>query len=271
MKRNLGFSMIEMLAVVALVAIMAGVSVAGVGRLGRYKATTDLGRFNSFLKFNFTRAVRNGEYMRIAVDMESGAYWAEKSDTPFFLSTGEKAEKKKKEDEELIERMENKLGSDPFKDGGSALGMEDIIQKARLMSSDELDNSDYFNYENFIPDRRSLKKILQPEYETVSEQKKISDGLIVTAFFAYHTPEIVTKELILDKELDKNVYIYIFPQGRIEPFYLSLGEESDDGDNSFAYITTDMFLNAKIKPGGFEEEVEDMSTLLEDEDAEGKK
>jgi len=270
MKKNSGFSMIEMLAVVALVIVMAGVSVAGVGRIGRYKASADLGTFNSFLRFNFMRSVRNGEYIRIVIDMETGSYWSEKSETPFFLSTGEATEKKKEENDEMVERMENGMGTDPFKEGGSALGMESIMQKARLLSSEDLDNDDYFNYENFIPDRRSLKKILQPEFETVSNQKKISDGLVVTGFFAYHTPEIVTRDLITDKEMEKNVHIYIFPEGRIEPFYFSLGEESDDGETSYSYITSDMFMNTKIRPGSFEEDIKDMKDLFEDKDEEGR-
>ena len=268
--KKAGFSMIEMLAVVAIFMVLAGISVAGIGRMGRYKASADLGSMNSFLRHNFMRAVRNNEYIRIVIDMETGSYWSEKSDTPFFLSLGEVYVEKKKEKEKLIERMESGAGSDPFESSGSALGMSNIMEKARLLSNDDIDNSDLFNYENFIPDRRSLKKILEPEFEAVSEKKKISDGLIVTGFFAYHTPEVVTRALVDEKEMGKNVHIYIFPQGRIEPFFLALGEETDDGEKSFSFLKSDMFLNTKIAPGDFEEEITDMKGLLEDEDAEGK-
>lgn len=269
--KKAGFSMIEMLAVVALFIVIAGISVAGVGRVGRYKASSDLGQFNSFLRHNFMRAVRNNEYIRIVIDMESGNYWSEKSETPFFLSTGEVFEEKKKETKSMIERMESGQVSDPYKDGGSALGISSIMEKARLLSNkDDLENSDYYNYENFIPDRRSLKNILEPEFEKVSEHKKISDGLIVTGFFAYHTPETLTRAQISENELEKTVHIYIFPQGRIEPFFLSLGEETDDGEESFAYLKSDMFINTKIMQGSFEEEITDMKGLLDDDDAEGK-
>lgn len=217
------------------------------------------------------KSVRNREYIRMTINMESGTYWSEKSETPFFLSTGETSELKKKEKDEMIERMENGKGSDPFENSGSALGIDNIMQKAKLMSNDDLENSDYYNYENFIPDRRSLKQILKPEFEKVSEDKKFSDGLVITGFFAYHTPETVTQDSISEEDSEKMVHIYIFPEGRIEPFYLSLGEiEEEKGVVSYAYITSDMFTNTKIKPGSFEEEIVDMKRLFEDQDAEGK-
>lgn len=270
MKKAPGFSMIEMLAVVALVIVVAGISVAGVNSFGRYKASTDLGSFNSFLRYNFMQAVRNNYYLRIAIDMETGKYWSEKSETPFFLSTGEKYEAEKKEKEEMIERMESGMGSDPFENTGAGLSVSNIMEKARLLGNDDLDNSDYFNYENFIPDRRSLKQILKPEFETVSEVKNFSDTLIITGFFAYHTSEIITRDIIGDNKMESVVHIYIFPEGRIEPFYLSLGEETDEGEQSFAYISSDMFINTKISSGGFEDVVTDMMDLFEDQDAEGK-
>ena len=74
MKKS-GFSMVEMLAVAALAVIIAGFSVAGVNRFGRYQAQADMGGFNSFLRYSFLQAVRNKEYVRLVVDMETGSYW----------------------------------------------------------------------------------------------------------------------------------------------------------------------------------------------------
>ncbi|HRZ80279.1 MAG TPA: type II secretion system protein [bacterium] len=271
MKKAPGFSMIEMLAVLAMIVFISGTAIAGVSRFGRYAASNDLGTFNSFLRSSFLSSVRNNQYLRVVIDMEEGTYWSEKSETPFFISTGEEFKAKEEENKKLLERMESGDTTDPFKDKGSALGMDSIMQKARLLASDEIDNSDYYNYENFIPDRKSLKDILSPDFQKASEVKKFSGGIIVTGFFAYHTPEIITPDLIMEKELEKTVYIYIFPQGRIEPFFLSLGERSDeDGLNSFLFISSDMFMNTKIKPGSFEEEVSDMRELLTDRDEEGK-
>ena len=266
--------MVEMLAVAAIAIVIAGFSVAGVNRFGRYQAQADMGGFNSFLRHSFMQAVRNKEYIRIAVDLEKGSYWTEKSETPFYLFTAEASVAKDAENDKLIERMENGRTSDPFAGSGSALGAETLMQKAKLLTSqEELENSDYYNYENFIPDRRSLKAILKPEFTKNSAEKKFSKNLIVTGFFAYHTTDIVRRGDFLDSESkgkEPKVYIYIFPEGRIEPFYLAIGEETDDGDESYAYITSDMFLNIKIESGGFEDVIEDMKDLLKDQDAEGK-
>ncbi len=266
--------MVEMLAVAAIAVLIAGLSVAGLNRFGRYQAQADMGGFNSFLRHSFMQAVRNKEYIRIAVDLERGSYWTEKSETPFYLFTGEAAAAKEEENEKLIERMESGQTSDPFAGKGSALDAGTLLEKAKLLSSKEdLENSDYYNYENFIPDRRSLKEILKPQFMKNSSEKRFSKNLVITGFFAYHTPEIVRRSDFLDsdkKGKEPKVYIYIFPEGRIEPFYLSVGETTDDGEESYAYITSDMFLNIKIESGGFEDVIEDMRDLLKDQDAEGK-
>jgi hypothetical protein len=47
-------------------------------------------------------------------------------------------------------------------------------------------------------------------------------------------------------------------------------EESDDGETSYSYITSDMFMNTKIRPGSFEEDIKDMKDLFEDKDEEGR-
>ena len=273
--RRSGFSMIEMLVVVAIIIMLASSIVVGVGSFGRFRASSDLGNFNAFLRSQFMTSVRDRLYIRIAVSMKDGTYWAESSETPFFLSSGEDTLEKRKRTEELLEKMEEK-DSDPFENMGMALGADNIFEKARLMGDEEdLDNSDYYNYENFIPDRRSIKAVLKPEFQAASDKKKFDKNLIVTGFYAYHTPEVVTPETLEaekdeDKEKDKNLYIYIFPEGRIEPFYLSLGQDDEGELDSFAYITSDMFMNIKIKPGSFEEDLVDFSDLFEDQDAEGK-
>jgi len=266
--------MIEMLVVVAVIVMLASSIVVGVGSFGRFRASSDLGTFNSFLRSEFMKAVRDRQYIRVVVSMEDRAYWSESSKTPFFISSGEKTLEQKQRTEDMLEKMEDGKSSDPYENMGAAIGADSIFQKAKLMGSeDDIENDDLYNYENFIPDRRSIKEVLKPEFETGSEKKKFDKNIVVTAFYAYHTPEIVTPDTLkegADKEKDRNMYIYIFPEGRIEPFYLSLGKDEDGELFTYAFITSDMFMNIKIKPGGFEEEVQDFTDLFEDQDAEGK-
>jgi len=269
--RKPGFSMIEMLVVLAIIIMIMGISVAGIGNFGRFKASTDLGAFNSFMRAGFMSSVRTGDYYRIAVDMLKGEYWLESSDTPFFISKGDRYEERKKEADETIERIERAEKSDIFnRETGQAIGVDNFFQRAQLLSEGGIDADEYYHYENFIPDRRSIREILKPGFAKASETKKFSDNLIPTSFFAYHTPEIITNDYILDKKGEKTVYIYIFPQGRIEPFYLGLGEIGDDGAVTFAHITSDMFLNIKINAGDFGDEVKIIQDVLDDQDAQGR-
>ena len=263
--------MIEMLAVLAILVLLVSVTVAGIGNLGRFRASTDLGEFNSFLRGGFMRSVRTGDYFRVAIDMEKGEYWLESSETPFFLSGGERFAERTRETEELIERMERGEKGDPFRrETGRAIGVDNFFERAQLLSDGGIDADEYFHYENFIPDRRSIREILKPDFNKVSESRSFADSLIVTSFYAYHTPDIITPDHIMAKERDKMVYIYIFPQGRIEPFYLGLGESTDEGDKTFSYITSDMFLNTKIEAGEFGDEVRIIQDTFEDQDARGR-
>jgi prepilin-type N-terminal cleavage/methylation domain-containing protein len=266
-----GFSMIEMLVVLAIMIMIMGVSVSTVGNFGRFKASTDLGEFNSFLRKGFMDSVRTGQYYRLAIDMVSGEYWLESSETPFFIGRGEKHIEKIKEAEETVERMESFEKSDIFKrESGQAIGVDNFFQRAQLLSDGGIDADEYFHYENFIPDRRSIRDILKPSFSNASETKKFDENLTVTSFFAYHTPEIITPDHIVDKKNDKMVYVYIFPQGRIEPFYLGLGEPDEFGYKTFSHLSSDIFMNSKIDAGEFGDEVRIIQDVLDDQDAQGR-
>ena len=271
LKKYRGFSLIETLVVLVIILMIMGITVVTVGNFGRFKASTDLGEFNSFLRKGFMDSIRSGLYYRVAVDMSSGEYWLESSETPSFLGRGERHLEREQKAEEIIERIESSERDDIFKrDTGGAIGVDNFFQRAQLLSEGGIDADEYFHYENFMPDRRSIREILKPSFSRASETKKFSDNLIVTSFFAYHTPEIITPDHIIDKKNDKMVFIYIFPQGRIEPFYLGLGESDDVGYRAYSYISSDMFLNTRIDAGEFDDDVKIIHDILEDQDAQGR-
>lgn len=276
-KKRYGFSMIEMMVVLALIGIILGISIPAVANISRTRAGSDLGKFNAYLKKMFMKSIRKNEYIRIVVDLKSGTYWAEKTDTPFFLTSGEVIEEQQQRKNQLLEDFESKQKEiDMFEGKGGAANLaNDFMSKMMMQNSeDEESMEDFYHWENFVPERKNLKQLLKPDFETVSEKHKIDSGLQWTAFFSYHTPEILQNESdgeeYDDERKDMQVSIYIFPQGRIEPFYLSIGEKQ--GETLF-YISSDFFLNTKIVRGRLDEDVinvDKMRQIFDDKDEEGK-
>lgn len=267
--RTFGFSLIEMMTVLVLLAMMIGIAIPAVSNIGRFRATSEMGKFNAFLRSTLMKSIRNNVYVRVVIDFENSSYWAEESKSPFFLMTSSETEVLNEEREKLKEDLES--FTDPFeRREGGASGAGNFFQMMEAKQDDALVD-DFYHWENFVPSQRDVKEIITPEFQTVSKKKQLPEGIKWKAFFSYHTPEIMRYadiELEKENEEEKVMFVHIFPQGRIEPFYLAVGD--DDSEEPIAYIESDFFMNTKISPGGFEENVEDIRKIFEDRDEEGK-
>ena len=266
-----GFSIIEILVVMAVLAVMMGLVVPAISNVGRARAGSELGRFNAFIKKMFMKSIRKGIYVRVVVDMKKNVYWAEKTDNPFYLMDPKLQQQYEKQTDALLESYEddNSFGSSS-RDAGAAAGALNLFDK--LKAKEEDDTTDFYSWENFVPEKRNIKALIKPVYEELSKKTKISSGLQWTGYFSYHTPKrVVFDEMDEDddeEELTKRIEINIFPQGRIEPFFLSIG--SSEGD-VYYYLKSDFFLDTKIVRGDFEDEVtEILEGLFEEGEEEGK-
>jgi len=220
-----------------------------------------MGKFNSYLKKMYMEAIRNNKYVRVVVDFKSGEYWGETSETGFSIYSGEKAEEAEKRRDKIVEDIEEK--TDHFEGKGAAAEISNNFFQAMKMKEEDEDGEDFYNWENFVPPMKSVKELVKPSYTTIGKKKKINGSLDWKAFYSYHTPEVVK----LENDEKAKAEIYIFPHGKIEPFYLSIGEK--DGDTLF-HIKSDFFLNTLIKRGEFGEEVMELKNAFEDKDEEGK-
>ncbi len=267
-----GFTMIELLAVLAALVIVLGVSIPAVANIARSEASSEVGRFGTFLRKTFLSAVRRGEYLRIAIDLRGGDYWAEKTDTPFFLMTAKEQETFDQQNAALLAEYEEAEKSGSSLKAGSGAAAQNFFQLLSMQASDEAMSDDLYHWENFVPPPRNIKEILKPDFTPVSEHHRLSSSLRWHQFFSYHTPDIVTSN-DEDEEKDRKeriVYIYLFPQGRISPFYLSVGEK-EQGTGPLLYLASDMYLGVKVERGGFDETVKSLvGEMEEDADAEGK-
>lgn len=262
-KKSGGFTMIEVMVVLALMILLVGISVPAVSNITHSQASSELGRFNSFLKKMFAKSIRKNEYIRVVINIDSGEYWAEKTETPFFVMTGEESAEAATQNKNMLEDMEEAEQSSDSKNKNlsAANTLFDLLK-----NKDSTADPDLYNWQNFVPDKRSIKQLLKPDFTIVSEKRKIPKSLQWTAFFSYHTPQIITPE---NAGEEKVMAIYIFPQGKIEPFFLAIGEAGEEGETYF-HIKSDFYMATKIARGGFGEEVKDIQKMFEEKEEEGK-
>lgn len=269
MNATRGFTMIEMMVVLAFMVIIAGVSIPAVANISRSEAASELGIFNSFMKKTFINSVRRNEYLRIAIDLRSGDYWSEKTETPFFLMTGKEQEVYDRQNAGLLEDYDEAEAADSTLKAGSGASGQNFFQLLSMQATDEAAADDLYNWENFVPERRNIRELLKPEFTAVSEKRSLPEALCWRQFFSYHTPDILTHQGDEEEQKERMAYIYFFPQGRISPFFLSIGEPEEE--ESFLHIAADMYLGVKVEKGDFGEEVKGLyAEMEEDKDAEGK-
>ncbi len=272
-----GFSMIEIMVVLVVIALAIGITIPALSNVSRFKAKAEMGKFNAFLSKMFMKSIRKNLYIRIVIDLESNSYYAEKSKEPFSLISGDEAASYNETLKNLQEKMDSQE-DDLFKDKKTSL-----INKKNLFSllsakNEDEDIDDIYNWENFIPPRQDIRDLFIPAFEKLGKKHKLPSDVKWISFYSYHLPKIVTNDFInsedqTDEEEKENnqsdrfMYVYIFPQGRIEPFYLSIGETSG---KAIAYIQSDFFDKTKISPGNFGDEVEKIKKMFEYKDEEGK-
>ena len=93
-QRAAGFSLVEMLVVLAVVGLALGATAVSFRSLHRQSARATAGQMSSGIRYLYDRAITTGSYYRLVIDLGSQTYWAETSDTRFFLARGKEDSKK---------------------------------------------------------------------------------------------------------------------------------------------------------------------------------
>ena len=113
-----GLTLLEVMITIGVLVLMMGVVVTSFSNLKTTELRTQTNKLAAAVRHTYNRAVANGLYMRLVVDISGDAYWVEASETPVFMSKaklkeGEIDEEKKKRDEEAEKRAEDGLPPAP--------------------------------------------------------------------------------------------------------------------------------------------------------------
>src|SRR5579885_2910198 len=85
MRRERGFTLIEVMVTLAIVSLFIGGVIASARSLAKSDLRSVSSQMASGIRYLFDRARSTGKYYRMVIDLDTGRYWAEESDDRFYL------------------------------------------------------------------------------------------------------------------------------------------------------------------------------------------
>lgn len=112
MRKEKGFTLLEVLIVVAIIVVLAFIGSRMVAGTFKTKSRELAWRMASTTRYLYTSAITENKTIRLVFDFESNSYWAESTNEKFLLDTSEDKDREKKE-----EKKETKDEDTKGKDG----------------------------------------------------------------------------------------------------------------------------------------------------------
>ncbi|MGB0647447.1 MAG: pilus assembly FimT family protein [Bradymonadia bacterium] len=85
--RSHGLTLIELTVVIAVLVLLVGISLAGLSGIGTVRQQSETNRIASMMRFAYSRAISDGLYVRMRIDITEDKYWLEGTANPVFLPT----------------------------------------------------------------------------------------------------------------------------------------------------------------------------------------
>ncbi len=85
MRRERGFTLIEVMVTLAIVSLFIGGVIASARSLAKSDLRSVSSQMASGIRYLFDRARSTGKYYRMVIDLDTGRYWAEESDDRFYM------------------------------------------------------------------------------------------------------------------------------------------------------------------------------------------
>ena len=76
-----GLTLLEVMITIGVLVLMMGVVVSSFGNLKSTELRTQTNKLAAAVRHTYNRAVANGLYMRLVVDISGDSYWVEASET----------------------------------------------------------------------------------------------------------------------------------------------------------------------------------------------
>jgi general secretion pathway protein H len=212
MRRERGFTLVEVMVVIAIIAVVVGLGARGLRSLAKSDLRESSAHLSGAMRYLFDRASTTGKMHRLVLDMETDQYWAEVSDDRFYIP-------REAESEQAMRRREDREAD------------EDEEEQKRLdRAAKNYDNSSTPASSSFdlskleVGDFKPKRARFAAFKEVAIKPVKLKKAKIRSVY----TPRL-TEPLTSGR-----AYVYFFPLGQTEPAIITLS--SDDGPPIYSLV-----------------------------------
>ena len=212
MRRERGFTLVEVMVVIAIIAVVVGLGARGLRSLAKSDLRESSAHLSGAMRYLFDRASTTGKMHRLVLDMETDQYWAEVSDDRFYIP-------REAESEQAMRRREDREAD------------EDEEEQKRLdRAAKNYDNSSTPTSSSFdlskleVGDFKPKRARFAAFKEVAIKPVKLKKAKIRSVY----TPRL-TEPLTSGR-----AYVYFFPLGQTEPAIITLS--SDDGPPIYSLV-----------------------------------
>ena len=237
MRRDRGFTLIEVMVVLAILGLIMGLGASGFRRLTKSDLRSASTHVAGAVRFLFDRASTTGKVHRLVIDLGEGKYWAEESDDRFYVPH-------EAESEDDLRRRE---GKESDEDAETRRKAEEKARAEEASSSSSSFDVSKMEIGDFKPKRARFAEFKEVALKPVTLKN--------AKFRSVYTPRVV------DPLTAGRAYIYFFPLGQTEAAIITLSDEADTAAYSLVVhpITGRVKVHNEevLPPGGGRERTDD--------------
>jgi general secretion pathway protein H len=204
MRRERGFTLIEVIVVLAIIGLIMGLGVRGMRSLAKSDLRESSAHLSGAMRYLFDRASTTGKIHRLVIDMETEQYWAEVSDDRFFIP-------RESESEQAMRRREDREADE---DEEEQKRLERNAKNYDNSSTPESSSFDLSKLEigDFKPKRARFAAFKEVAIKPVKLKK--------AKIRSVYTPRLT------DPLTSGRAYVYFFPLGQTESAIITMSDDS---------------------------------------------